>query len=218
MKTTLLKTIGISFAATSLLSTAYLFAADPYAKPDDSWISLSGTVGEVFPDAFMLNYGSGQITVEMDDWDMDADGYKLIEGDNVAVYGYVDDGLYETRTIEAGSVYVAGLNTYFYASSADEESSIYTTFNVVLPLATAAYQVTGTVTEVNGREFTIDSGTAATKVDTSGMAYDPTDEEGFQKIEKGDRLRISGAYDVNLFEKNEVEATTIVTLDDSSRE
>jgi hypothetical protein len=36
-------------------------------------------------DTFVLDYGDGRITVEMDDGDRDADAYKLISGDRVTV-------------------------------------------------------------------------------------------------------------------------------------
>lgn len=49
----------------------------------------------------MPNYGNGSITVEMDDGDRDADAYSLDEGDNVTVYGMIDDDLFESATIEA---------------------------------------------------------------------------------------------------------------------
>ncbi len=202
-----------------LLTSSGAFAKDPYAKADDSWISISGEVKDVTADAFKLDYGDGEIIVEMDDWDSDADGFKLVDGDKVNVYGYVDDDLYETRSIEAGSVYVESLGTYFYASSEDEEGGVdvypaYTTAAVVVP---GALELTGTVTEVTGREFTIDTGTSKMTVDTVGMSYNPMDDEGFQKISKDDRVRVYGNIDVNLFEKTEFAATTVVTLKDASR-
>ncbi|HSO22154.1 MAG TPA: hypothetical protein VLT81_04555, partial [Chondromyces sp.] len=105
----------VSIATLVLFVAVPAMAEDPYVEPDDSWISLSGTVKAVTADAFTLDYGKGMITVEMDDGDRDADGYKLIEGDKVTVNGVIDDGLFETRTIEASSVYVEKLDTYFYA-------------------------------------------------------------------------------------------------------
>ncbi len=59
----------------------------------------------------------------MDDWDWYAEGYKLLNGEKVRVHGLIDDDLFETTKIEASSVYVQNLGTYFYASSADEEDT-----------------------------------------------------------------------------------------------
>lgn len=186
---------------------------NPYTKKDGSWISINGTVTTVGPDAFSLDYGEGFVTVEMDDWDMDADGYKLIPNDKVTVYGRVDDDLFETTSIEASSVYVKNLNTYFYASAADEE---------ILPAAATVavidydVQLTGKVTKVDGREFTIDTGDRSMRVDTIMMSYNPMDDEGYQKIEVGDKVSVTGDIDVNTWDKRELTAETIVTLKDSS--
>lgn len=78
---------------------------NPYARADDTWITLGGTVENVAPNSFELNYDGGRITVEMDDDDRDADGYTLRNGDDVTVAGMIDDDLFETTTIEASSVY-----------------------------------------------------------------------------------------------------------------
>jgi uncharacterized protein YdeI (BOF family) len=186
---------------------------NPYTKKDGSWISISGTVTTVGPDAFNLDYGEGLVTVEMDDWDLDADGYKLLEGDDVTVYGRVDDDFLETTSIEAGSVYVKGLNTFFYANSADEE-----TLPAAATVTVVDYdlKLTGEVASVDGREFTIDTGPREMRVDTIMMSYNPMDDEGFQKIEVGDRVSVTGDIDVDTWEKRELMAETIVTLEDSS--
>jgi uncharacterized protein YdeI (BOF family) len=113
MKAKRVALIGLS---TGALLAFPAMAEDPYAKPDDTWISISGTVDTVRPDSFTLDYGKGVITVEMDDGDRDADAYKLLKGDKATVNGKIDDDLFETRSIEAGSVYVESLDTYFYAS------------------------------------------------------------------------------------------------------
>lgn len=90
----------------SLFISNSALAQPPYTKPDDTWVSICGTVEDVSADAFDLNYGDGIITVGMDDGDRDADAYSLKSGDEVTVYGMIDDDLYEVATIEASSVYV----------------------------------------------------------------------------------------------------------------
>ena len=124
-------------------------AQNPYLEPDNTWISISGTVEDVpTGDTFVLDYGEWTITVEMDDWDNDADAFKLVEGDKVTVYGWIDDDTFETRTIEASSVYVENLGTYFYASGADEEDYVFT--GVTVPVVVNTIGLQGTVSEVNG--------------------------------------------------------------------
>ena len=189
--------------------TAVSQQPNPYAKANDSWITISGTVKSAGPSSFELDYGKGTVTVEIDDWDWYAEGYKLLKGDKVRVYGFIDDDLYETTKIEASSVYVQNLGTYFFASGLDEEDP-YVPYSFDLdPLTTV---VTGTVTGVSGRTFTIDTGPRQLKVDTTGMANNPLDKEGFQQIKQGDRVSVTGRMVDTLFSKKELQATSVVTL------
>lgn len=185
-------------------------AQDPYEKPDDSYISLAGTIVSTTPSSFVLDYGEGLVTVEMDDWDWYGDAYGLLPDDDVTVYGYVDDDLYETTTIEASSVWVEDLNTYFYASGADEEGS---------PISSSVwydydYTVTGKVASVNKsiREFTVDTGSREISIDTWQLGYNPLDDQGFLKIEKGDRVTVYGDLDLDVFDEQEVSAEALVKL------
>ena len=59
------------------LASGIAMAQDPgpCMKPDDTWITINGTVEDVTRDAFKLDYGSGMVMVEMDDGDRDADAY-----------------------------------------------------------------------------------------------------------------------------------------------
>jgi len=191
---------------------------NPYVMPNNSWISISGTVKDVSADSFLLSFGKGVVTVEMDDGDRDADGYKLVEGDKVTVNGKIDDDFFEMTTIEAMNVYVEKLGTYFWASAEDEEDHryLYTTFT---PVVIDAYTVvSGTVSEINpsAKEFTLDTGRRTLTVEVDSMAYDPLDDEGYQKIRPGDVVRASGQMDkYDLFENRELEAESIITLSKS---
>ncbi|HKK18101.1 MAG TPA: hypothetical protein VJ952_05410 [Opitutales bacterium] len=197
---------GLAFALTAS-------AQNPYAKADGSYISLSGTVVSSDADSFVLDYGEGLVTVEMDDWDWYGDAWGIIADDDVTVYGYVDDDFYETTSIEASSVWVEDLNTYFYASGADEEGSpvtpvYYTTWYDY------DYTVTGNVTSVTGREFTVDTGTRKVSVDTWQLGYNPLDDQGYLKIEKGDKVTVYGDLDLSVFDEREISAEAIVKLQD----
>lgn len=185
-------------------------AADPEIRPDDSWITINGKVTSTTPNTFLLDYGDGKIRVEMDDWDWFKEGKTILVGDYVTVNGIVDDGLYEAKTIEADSVYVEGLNTYFYASAADEESL---NFNLVYPTSVAPnIEVTGEITEVNGHEFTVDMGKSDITVDTRKLSYNPLDNKGFQRLDTGDIVKVSGEMDYDVFEEKEIVADRIITL------
>jgi hypothetical protein len=151
------------------------------------------------------------ITVEMDDGDRDADGYKLVEGDKVTVNGRIDDDFYQSTTIEANSVYVEKLGTYFYASSLDEEDHT-TFFSVETPVVVSNTVVRGTVTDVREDEFTVNTGLRRLTVEVEGMPYDPLDDEGYQKVRVGDYVRVSGNMEHDLFEGRELKADAVVKL------
>lgn len=199
----------LSLAVTSMLAIPAM-AKDPYSKPNNSWITLSGTVESVSPDRFMLDYGDGMITVEMDSPGGGESGYKLVKGDKVSVSGAIDDDLFERTTIEASSVYVESLGTNFYANAVDDEDPMLVSIST--PLAVSKTVVAGKVTSVDGREFTVDAGPTKITVDTSGMAYNPMDDKGFQKIEKGQRVSVAGTLDHDFFSGRELMASTIITL------
>ena len=198
--------------------------ANPYveSKPNRSWISMSGTVASTSTGRFTLDYGNGQVIVEMDDWDWFDEASLLTPGEKVTVYGRIDDNLYEHRTIEASSVYVFDRSTYYYASPDDEES--YYSFYVYPHLAVLPdgswISISGTVESVDGREFVLDTGLRTVRVDTRTMGYNPLDDLGLPQIDPGDRVSVSGILDANFFEKHEILAKSILSLhrDDGRRD
>jgi uncharacterized protein YdeI (BOF family) len=190
-------------------------SAEPVAgKPDDSWITVRGTVASADNDSFVLDYGEGLVTVEMDDWDWYSQSAALIEGDQVTVNGRIDDDLFEARSIEASSVYVDDLNTYFYDASAADEEDVVATYIYYEhpPLDDSWVSVSGTVQNIKGRELVLDTGDSTVRVDTVAMAYNPVDNTGYQQIEKGDRIAVTGSLDLDFFEKREIQADTILSL------
>lgn len=203
--------IAIALAA---FATATVAQSDPADQPDDTWISLNGTITSVTDSTFNLDYGDGKVTVEMDDWDSFGDALVLADGDNVTVYGEVDKDFQESAKLEASSVYVKDLNSYFYASSADEEEVGEWAIDVDPDVGDITY--IGTVETVNeiSEEFTIDTGVLEMTVDTSPLLYNPLDEEGFQQIETGDRVSVEGVIDSDYFEGSELRADSVVTLED----
>lgn len=199
------------------LTAALFLGASPVAlgqaiedKPDGSWVSLSGVVAEASADAFTLDYGDGMVAVEMDDWDWYGDAYGIIDGDRVIVYGRVDQNTFATDTVEAGSVYVQDLNTYFYANDMDEEDLSYGF--TTSPVLVTSIDYTGTVTDVDDREFTLDTGRRQITVDTAEMFYNPLDDKGYQKIGEGDFVRVTGELNADLFDDQELEADSVISL------
>jgi hypothetical protein len=201
----------------TLLSALLVTAA--YASFDDKTngelITISGQVNDVKANSFRLNTGKKNIFVEMDDYDRwTADGFKLVNGDNVVVTGRVDQDLFEKKKIEAGAVYVKNLNTTFYASSNDEEDAyIPSTPSYFSALKDGAHvDLQGKITNVSGREFVVDTGVRKVKVDTKSMIFNPLDNQGFTKLQVGDRVRVSGDVQEDFFNMKEVSANTLQEL------
>lgn len=207
----------MGFIAAASLSSAAL-AAPPYLDPDSSWITLSGEVASTADESFTLDYGDGSVTVTMEDWDWYDNNGAVLEDDNVTVYGKVNDETYEKTTIDASSIFVEGLGTYFYASAEDEESFEDIDIAPSVPVVVGALSVTGTVTEVDGREFKIDSGLREVTVDTSSMDYNPMDESRFQTLEEGDLVTVTGDINtgVGIFSNRKLMAEHVMTLSDES--
>lgn len=163
---------------------------NPYAQPEETWISLSGTIASPRDDSFLLDLGEGIVVVEMDDWDPMGEAAGLQDGDKAIVFGKVDDDLYEATTIEAESLDVENRKTYLRANSADEEGDPAT------------------------RTFTISKGGTWLEVDTWELGYNPLDDHGSQKIDPGDVVSVIGPVDTDFFGKRELEAESVVTLED----
>jgi uncharacterized protein YdeI (BOF family) len=194
-------------------TTAVLADESPFSQADDTWVNMTGTAIETGPDSFYLDYGQGTILVEMDDWSTDADAAPIFNGDEVRVYGEIDDDFSELATIEAESVYVENLGVYFYANADDEESALFTN---TAPIVVGQTEVIGTVTSVEGREFTVDKGNQMLTVDTIGMDYNPLDDRGFQQVDVGDLISVTGNMEENIIDTMELEADTLVILDEQT--
>ncbi len=209
--------LSLTAAVTSMtLSAAVL--ADTH-KPEDmkdrAWATFSGKVAKVNPDSFLLDYGEGELLVEVDDGDYDNDAYKLFAGDDVTVTGRIDQNLFAETTLEASGVYVKGLNTTFFSSAIDEEDYplVYTTAYV--PMTPDTVTLVGNVTDTNGftNNVSIVIGSNEIDVDVSELGYDPLDDEGWLKIDEGDRIQISGTLDDGFLTDYELVADTLTKLD-----
>lgn len=187
--------------------------ASPAQKPNGTWLSLSGTITGAQNRFFTLDYGKGKIPVEMDGWTWYGQNYQSLEGDKVTVYGRVDDDLFERDKIEASSVYDQDLGTYFYANASDEEGPAnYALW--VHPVVVGETFVRGTVTSVDGRDFTVDYGPRKITVDTSQLKDNPLDDKGFQQIDKGDYVSVAGDMDSAFWGHRQLQADSVVTLTD----
>lgn len=203
--------------ATGILTlTTTVAFANLTNKSNGEFVTLSGKVSDVKPHSFSLTNNGNKVLVEMDDYSSwVADGFKLVNGDQVVVSGKVDKDFLEKKKVEAGSVYVKNIDTYFFASSDDEEDflSIPVSYSLVANLPEGAQiDLQGSITSVQGREFTVDTGIRKIVVDTQSLSYNPMDQKGFTKLALGDRVKVSGRIEDNLFETKEVAASYVTEL------
>jgi len=209
-------------AAIAAMTSVNAVAAteNPYLMPDESFVTLSGRVSSAGNDEFELDYGDGSITVEMDDWDRDSDAAVLKEGDQVTVYGRVDDDFFERTTVEAGAVYVEELKSYFYASSADEETATFIPRVWVTPSPMIAAEMTirGEVQSVDALDesFVVKVGDEEVVIKSDELGYNPVDDYGYQQIEEGDWVSVSGDLDYRLLQGQVLSARSVTTLVDES--
>lgn len=177
---------------------------------DGNWITLSGRVVGTGADRFHLDYGSGRVTVEMDDWDWFLEGRALFPGDEVTVTGRIDDDLYEQKKIEASSVYVKTLGSIFYANPQDEEDLAGA--NIYVPGTPGWVVATGVVSGIEGREFSIGASTGDLQVDTAGMSDNPLDAQGRFQVKAGDRVQVWGRLNMDPRERAEIMAEGMAAL------
>lgn len=196
---------------------------EPHLKRDNSWISISGTVVSPGPESFTLDYGDGTINVRVGDWDVYRHSYALMGGGPVTVYGRIDEALFERDTIDAASVYVESLDTYLYDSAAEENAERYSPWPANSPVTQERATIRGVVTNTNPADgkFTVDSGKKQVTIDTDSLGYNPLDEQGYQKVESGDTVSVSGKLGPEFLAARVLGAERIVSLwdpdDDSSR-
>lgn len=210
------QTLALGILASSVLAAPAL-AQFPKLQPDGAWIAISGTVVSPGDDEFTLDYGHGQISVEMDDWEWYADSIPVLAGDTVTVYGEVEQHLFVDASIEADSVFVQGMGTYFYATAPqDRPEFMVMDVTPVTPVVVGNVSFTGTVSDVSGREFTLSTGGRSLTVDNLGMPYNPMDDEGLQKVEVGDVVSVAGNLGTDLIGDRELTADSVVIIQDES--
>ena len=225
------KLIASLMAVTFMTGASVTQAADTTTEnplpqfTDPSRVTLNGQIAEVREDEFDLNYGSGIITVELESWGWDEENMsRLRQGDSVTVSGIIDDDLFEGREIEADNVYLNREFVFFAPMGANASEGTAQTgqnsnrndVNNFEAMEDGSYlTLTGTVTAVDGDDFTLNTGTGSMKIDTDELDYDPFDEDGLQKLQQGDRVQVYGEIDEDFFESKKLEADRIVTLSQS---
>ena len=83
--------------------------ADDYVGyfEDENMARITGRVESFFGEEFTLDYGDGEITVDLDNLDIEEEQADLIrESERVTVYGDIDEDLIDDAVIDASSIII----------------------------------------------------------------------------------------------------------------
>ncbi|MGE4064725.1 MAG: hypothetical protein AB7E79_15285 [Rhodospirillaceae bacterium] len=185
-------------------------------------ISLSGKVAAIEQDAFVLDYGAGRVRVDLEDgldW-FPAGTAGLTIGEPVTVNGVIDDDMFDTREIEATSIYRQSMQTYLYS---DTNNSRFfppvtierRTTTTTTPSDLSYVSLSGTVKGISGRQFVLDTGVREFTVSTDAVSQNPN---ALARLRPGTRVSVSGVINGDdIFDRQALEATHVVVLAQPSR-
>lgn len=203
----------LAIALTGVFAASTAYAQAPQEQSENSWISISGQVTNPTEDGFTLNYGEGEIPVNINDapW-YDIKG-PFAEGARVSVYGEIDQDESAETSIEANSVFVESVGRLFSPTE-----TIYGPPEIipVVPVRVGDFTYTGRVGTIGENAFTIDTGRRQLTIDISEMANNPLDDQGALRLKQGDMVMVYGVLDAKLGASRTVTADSIITIDNRS--
>lgn len=174
-------------------------------------VHLSGTVKEITDNQFTMNYGNGEITVDMTDYTWFDQGF-IKAGDKVRVNGEVSEGFFTDKMVVATSIFLPERGAY-YTNGEDRTGFVN---NSGLATGDEWVTFTGEVTEIREDEIALNIGNTSITVDTSDVPENSADGQAYQKIKTGDRVSVAGEMDAaGLFTDRELVASSIVVMNDS---
>jgi len=198
---------------TFILAIMLAFLTNAYG--DGEFVTISGKVSKVQADTFNLMSEGRKITVKMNGNDWDADGYRILKGDEVIVTSKIDQSFIDNKSIEADSIYVKSLKTYFYKNEQKTHATPFLSANLYtqnkLP-ENASIELQGEITDVDERNIVVNTGFRKVTVSTKEMNFNPLDKVGLTKVKKGDRVKITGVITDSFFEGKEVSAGFLMKL------
>ncbi len=190
------------------------------SAPEGSFITLTGRVVEAHPDGFVLDYGTGNVTVQMNDWDWYERDYRSLEGQRVTVQGRIDDNWTTRRSIDAQTVLASHTNRLYYAPIPGRAATIQS-YEMLVPIADANTRIIGTVASIDPREREIwlESGGVEFAVNTDKLDFDPFSPRAPLRLNVGDRVIVGGNLlspdprgRTSADRRHELDATSLVLL------
>ena len=204
-----------SIVIATLLFSLGSFAGSQRNVLDGQPYTEAGIIVEGGEDYFVMERTDSdlladRIIVEVDGWNSDRDFHYSI-GDEVIVYGKVDQDAFERFKIEAGRVYFPLKNKTFISNSTDEEFNTgpYGHVNTIPDFKHKTEQVfTGQVKRFNDNGFELKTKDGVKLVDTSAVNVDPVEIDRIDFVQ-GDYVRVYGILNENIFTKDEIEANRV---------
>jgi uncharacterized protein YdeI (BOF family) len=180
---------------------------NPRAQDDGSWIALSGTVKSTGNNDFVLDHGSGTITVKLQPENKIEGDHKFIEDEKVRVFGVVDDNFFKATTILARAVYVESLSTFVYRTDGVDDF-----VEVAMPVIPSGTVVQGRITKMEENKIVLDEGDRNIMVDTSILTKDedPNTMENTKDLKVGDHVVAVGVMDKDFWTGRTFRATTLM--------
>jgi uncharacterized protein YdeI (BOF family) len=168
------------------------------------WVSVNGRIQDLYNDSFILDYGGGDVTVDMQGGYRDA--FPLEIGENVTVSGRIDDGFFDRRSIEAESVHSERLAKRYMVDDSEMDEAFFEQPEERLAMDDEWLTVTGTIVSVDGDEMTLDVGTQTISVDLDRLDHELA-------VKSGDRVSVYGEMDdADFWEGREIVAQTVTPL------
>ena len=175
----------------------------PYQLKNGDEIELAGKVSKAAAKTFLLNYGKGTITVELDDYDSYEEGFNIVDGDQVIVAGKIDADPGQKRTIEARRVSIPAIDLEIYASATDEEDTASKAFTQSLSDGTEI-DLRGIIKNIDKKVITIQSSKGRVEIHLGRVKG--------QKRETfylGQAVRVTGFFKNRWFRKDMIFAESI---------
>ena len=178
----------------------------PYRLKNGDEIKIAGKVSKAKASTFLLDYGQGSITVELDDYDSYEEGFNIIDGDQVIVTGKVDADSGQKRTIEARRVFIPAIDLEIFASATDEEDTASKSFTQSLTDGTEV-DLRGIIKNINRKVITIQSSKGRVEVHLGSVKGQ--ERETFYL---GQAVRVTGFFKNRLIRKDMIFADSIQSV------
>jgi len=122
------------------------------------------------------------------------------------VTGNVDDDFFESRKLEANAIHVDKVDVTFTTRDGTVDSFTSSSSNGADDGVT---ELNGRIVAIEDNEFAISSGTGQTTVNIGNLDDNPLDDQGYLKLDIGDRVQVKGEMTDDWFDERKFEATSL---------